>query len=45
MAKVVPCQNCHGSGTVTVWDPKSKTYKTITCPACGGSGKVNTGLI
>lgn len=43
--KVRPCQNCHGNGTVTVWNPKKKTYEQQTCPACGGSGKVNIGTI
>ncbi len=42
---VRPCQNCHGGGKVTEWDAKKKTYVTRSCPACGGSGKVNTGLI
>lgn len=38
--KVRACQNCHGGGTVTVWDAKNKRYVTKTCPACSGSGKV-----
>ncbi len=45
MAKVVPCQYCHGSGRVTVWNPQKKTYEQQTCSACGGSGKVNLGTI
>jgi RNase P subunit RPR2 len=43
--KVRICQNCHGNRTVTVWDPKKKTYVTKTCPACGGSGRINIGTI
>jgi DnaJ-class molecular chaperone len=42
---VVACQNCHGNGKVTAWNDKKKTYEEKTCPACGGSGKVNTKLI
>lgn len=39
------CQNCHGNGTVTVWDDEKKTYVKQTCYACGGSGKVDTRTI
>jgi DnaJ-class molecular chaperone len=42
---VVACQNCHGNGQVTVWNNKKKTYEQQKCPACGGSGKINTKLI
>jgi DnaJ-class molecular chaperone len=45
VGKVRPCQHCHGNGTVTQWNPKKKTYETVRCPACGGSGKVNIGTI
>jgi DnaJ-class molecular chaperone len=45
VAKWVRCQNCQGNGRVTVWDAKKKTYVTVTCVACGGSGKINTGLV
>jgi DnaJ-class molecular chaperone len=36
------CQHCHGNGRITVWNEKKKTYETQNCPACGGSGKVDT---
>lgn len=39
MANVRTCQNCHGNGTVTV-EVKPGKWETVTCPACGGSGKV-----
>lgn len=39
------CQHCQGNGKVTVWNEKKKTYEPQTCPACGGSGKVNSGLV
>ena len=34
-----PCQNCHGSGTV-LQEIKPGVWRRVTCPACGGSGKV-----
>lgn len=47
MGKVVRCQNCQGNGTVQVNKiVKGKSvWVTETRRACGGSGKVNTGLI
>lgn len=39
------CDYCKGNGTVTVWNPKKKTYETVTCTVCGGSGKVNISTI
>jgi DnaJ-class molecular chaperone len=44
MSKWVMCQNCHGNGTVTV-EVKPGKWETQTCGACGGSGKVNSGLV
>lgn len=44
MAKTVACQNCHGNGTIQKEVSPGK-WETQTCPACNGSGKVNTGLI
>lgn len=43
--KVRICQHCHGNGTVTVWNPKKKTYEQIKCPAGCNNGKVNIGTI
>jgi DnaJ-class molecular chaperone len=34
-----PCQNCHGRGVITEEITPGK-WKTRTCPACGGSGKI-----
>ncbi len=44
MGKVRPCQHCHGNGTVQQ-EVKPGVWKRVTCPACGGSGKVNIGTI
>lgn len=44
MAKWVRCQHCHGNGTVEQ-EVKPGKWERKTCPACGGSGKVNTGLV
>ncbi len=44
MGRVVTCQNCHGNGTVQV-EVRPGKWETQTCTACGGSGKINTGLI
>lgn len=41
---VKACQHCHGQGTVQQ-EIKPGVWRRVTCPACGGSGKVNTGLI
>lgn len=38
------CQNCHGNETVRRETEPGK-WVTETCRACGGSGKVNIGLI
>ncbi len=47
MGEVVACQNCHGNGTVQV--NKIVNGKSVwveeKCRACGGSGRVNKGLI
>lgn len=45
MAKVRACDYCKGGGKVTVWNSKKKTYETVTCTVCGGSGKVNISTI
>jgi DnaJ-class molecular chaperone len=47
MAKTVRCQNCQGNGTVQVNEIKNgkSVWTTKTCHACGGSGKVNAGLL
>lgn len=44
MAKWVRCQNCQGNGTILV-EVRPGKWENRKCPACGGSGKVNTGLI
>lgn len=44
MAKWVRCQHCQGNGRVQV-EVKPGKWETRACPACGGSGKVNTGLV
>lgn len=41
---VVARQNCHGNGKIVV-EVKPGKWEEKTCPACGGSGKVNTKLI
>lgn len=38
----VRCQHCKGSGKVPV---KVSKWEMKSCPACGGSGKVNTVLV
>jgi len=41
---VVACQHCHGQGVV-MKEVKPGKWEQQKCPACGGSGKVNTKLI
>lgn len=39
------CDYCKGNRRVTVWNDKKKTYETVTCTVCGGSGQVWIGAI
>lgn len=43
MAQWVKCQNCHGNGKIKRI-LNGKTTEEI-CTACGGSGKINLGLL
>lgn len=38
------CQHCHGRGVITQ-ETKPGKWETKACPACGGSGKVDTRTI
>lgn len=44
MAQWTRCLNCQGNGTIQKEVSPGK-WETQTCRACGGSGKVNTGMI
>lgn len=39
------CSNCNGSGKVLSHLDKNGKWVMKTCPACGGSGKVNPALV
>lgn len=45
VGKVVRCDYCKGTGTVTVWNNRKKTYETVTCTVCRGTGRVDLGTI
>lgn len=38
------CQHCHGSGKVQM-ETRPGKWDVVTCGACDGEGKINTGLI
>lgn len=38
------CQHCHGNGQIRR-EVKPGKWQTESCRACGGSGKVNIGLV
>lgn len=44
MGKIVACQHCHGRGIIRQEVEPGK-WEDRSCPACGGSGKVNLGTI
>lgn len=44
MGRTVPCQHCHGSGTI-MREVKPGKWERVTCPACGGRGRHNIGTI